>query len=97
MHTPAVSVHMLEPPRLEHAEGRNKDQDKALVRLLIGVGDRLGLFEELAARGSATTPQLASRTGLNEAYVTEWARAMAEAGRLDHDPATRQFAVPATV
>ncbi|MGH3784032.1 MAG: hypothetical protein ACRDRO_26305 [Pseudonocardiaceae bacterium] len=40
--------------------------------LMAAIGDRLGLFKDLAARGTVTSPELAARTGLQERYVREW-------------------------
>ena len=56
---------------------------------------RIGLFADLATRGAATLPELASRTGLDECYVGEWLRAMVGAGRLVNDAHTRMFALAA--
>ena len=36
------------------------------------IGDRLGLFKDLAERGPATSAELAERTGLHERYLREW-------------------------
>ena len=62
--------------------------------LLAGLGDRLGLFVELAPE-PATPAELAARTQLDERYVAEWCRAMTAAGFLDHDAATDRFTLPA--
>ena len=47
------------------------DLGAALSATLILVGDRLGLYKELA-KGPVTSPELAQRTGTNERYVREW-------------------------
>jgi 2-polyprenyl-3-methyl-5-hydroxy-6-metoxy-1,4-benzoquinol methylase len=52
---------------------------------LIVIGDRLGLFRELASDGPLTSTELASRTGLNERYVREWANAQAASGWIAYD------------
>jgi hypothetical protein len=62
---------------------------------MAGIGDRLGLFKELAANGAATSDELATRTRLQERYVREWLAGMAAAGYLDYDPATGRYALPA--
>ena len=72
-----------------------KQHDGTMVKLLVDMGDRLGLFADLATRGAATLPELASRTGLDECYVGEWLRAMVGAGRLVNDAHTRMFALAA--
>jgi 2-polyprenyl-3-methyl-5-hydroxy-6-metoxy-1,4-benzoquinol methylase len=50
-----------------------------LVSVLIHLGDRLGLFEALAGLGTTTAPALATATGLDERWVTEWLRGVAAA------------------
>ena len=62
---------------------------------MAGIGDRLGLFKELAANGAATSDELATWTRLQERYVREWLGGMAAAGYLDYDPATSRYALPA--
>lgn len=62
---------------------------------MAAIGDRLGLFNNLAARGTATSPELAVRTGLQERYVREWLAGMAAAGYLTYEPDTGRYALPA--
>lgn len=59
------------------------------------LGDKLGLFKDLAACGPQTSAELASCTGTDERYVREWASALACAGYLTHDAASNKFALPA--
>ncbi len=58
------------------------------------VGDRLGLFKDLARSGPSTSAELATRTGTHERYVREWLGAMANAGYLEYEPGTRRYALP---
>lgn len=44
--------------------------------ILARLGDRLGLFKNLAADGPATSSELATRTGIVERYAREWLAAM---------------------
>lgn len=53
---------------LGHAVG---DLGAAISATLMLVGDRLGLYKELA-KGPVTSAELALRTGSNERYVREW-------------------------
>jgi SAM-dependent methyltransferase len=62
--------------------------------VLAWIGDELGLWKDLHARGPATSGQLAERTRLAERPVREWAAAMTAAGYIDYDPATQAFALP---
>jgi SAM-dependent methyltransferase len=62
--------------------------------LLCALGDRLGLFKDLAANGPATSEELAARAGIIERYVREWLGGMASAGYLEYDPPSRRFTLP---
>jgi hypothetical protein len=62
--------------------------------VLASIGDRLGLFKDLAAAGPATSVELAARTGTNERYVREWLAAMFAAGYLEYDRHTHRYVLP---
>ena len=64
------------------------------VTTLSSIGDRLGLFKNLAEQGPATSEELAERAHINERYAREWLSAMASAGYLEYDPASRRFTIP---
>jgi 2-polyprenyl-3-methyl-5-hydroxy-6-metoxy-1,4-benzoquinol methylase len=51
---------------------------------LVVIGDRLGLYRELAEGGPLTSAELAERTGTSERYVREWANAQAASGWIDY-------------
>lgn len=57
--------------------------DGAVTSALIHLGDRLGLYRELA-RGPATSEELAGRAGLDERWVREWLHNQGAAGLLEH-------------
>ncbi|MET7271168.1 methyltransferase domain-containing protein [Streptomyces flaveolus] len=61
---------------------------------LCHVGDRLGLFKDLAANGPARSQELADRLDLNERYVREWLRGLTAAGYLE-EPESGRFHLPA--
>lgn len=63
--------------------------------LLAAIGERLGLWKDLAANGPATSAELASRAGINERYAREWLGGMAAAGYLQYDPGSGEFTMPA--
>jgi SAM-dependent methyltransferase len=65
------------------------------VTVLATIGDRLGLFSELAARGPATSAELAERAGIKERYAREWLSALAAAGYLEYDSSSGRFILPA--
>jgi 2-polyprenyl-3-methyl-5-hydroxy-6-metoxy-1,4-benzoquinol methylase len=60
---------------------------------LIVIGDRLGLYRELAAGGPLTSPELARATGNAERYVREWLNAQAASGYVDYDDASGRYAM----
>lgn len=62
--------------------------------VLASIGDRLGLFRNLAEQGPATSVELAARVDLNERYAREWLGGMASAGYLAYEPASGRFALP---
>jgi 2-polyprenyl-3-methyl-5-hydroxy-6-metoxy-1,4-benzoquinol methylase len=60
---------------------------------LIVIGDRLGLYRELAENGPLTSSELAQRTATAERYVREWANAQAASGWIEHDSATGRYSM----
>jgi 2-polyprenyl-3-methyl-5-hydroxy-6-metoxy-1,4-benzoquinol methylase len=60
---------------------------------MIEIGEATGLFTA-AARGPATSAQLAERAGLSERHVREWLGAMVVAGIFDYQPASAVYALP---
>lgn len=58
------------------------------------VGDRTGLYAELAERGPLTPAQLATATGTAERYVREWLAQQAAVGILSFDQTAGAFAIP---
>jgi 2-polyprenyl-3-methyl-5-hydroxy-6-metoxy-1,4-benzoquinol methylase len=69
------------------------DTSGMTVTVMASIGDRLGLFKELA-QSSANSVELATRTGLNERYVREWLSAMASAGYVEYNPVNGRFTLP---
>lgn len=68
--------------------------------LTVYLGVRLGLYEDLLARGPACSIELADRLGLDERYVREWLEQQAVAGLLEVNgpgraPGERQYVLPA--
>jgi 2-polyprenyl-3-methyl-5-hydroxy-6-metoxy-1,4-benzoquinol methylase len=71
------------------------DTTGLMTTTMASIGDRLGLFKDLAAHGPATSAALAQRTAVDERYVREWLSAMASAGYLTYEPASGFFTLPA--
>ena len=64
------------------------------------IGDRLGLYRDLAASGASTSAELAAGSGVHERYAREWLEQQAVTGILDVDdpglPAgERRYTLPA--
>jgi SAM-dependent methyltransferase len=60
------------------------DMGAAMTGALMIIGDKLGLYKELAT-GQLTSTELAQRTGTTERYVREWLAAQAAAGYVELD------------
>jgi SAM-dependent methyltransferase len=70
------------------------DLVSAMLISMCNLGDRLGLFDNLAKFGPATSAELAARSSLNERYLREWLSALSSAGYLVYDPSSARFAIP---
>ena len=87
---------VIDAARQEQFVGKVVEQISGTMTTLLGaVGDRLGLFKNLAEQGPATSAELASRTNLNQRYLREWLGGMATAGYLNYDGPTKRFNLPA--
>jgi SAM-dependent methyltransferase len=60
---------------------------------LVAIGDRLGLYRELAARGPQTAAELAEHTGTTERYVREWLAAQAASGWVEYDAGAERYSM----
>jgi SAM-dependent methyltransferase len=68
------------------------DLGAAMSAALMLVGDRLGLYRELA-KGALTPAELAQRTGTNERYVREWLGNQGAGGYVQFDPDSDQWSM----
>lgn len=71
------------------------DTSSAMITTLAGIGDRLGLWRDLADHGPATSAELAARAGIQERYAREWLSAMSAHGYLTYEPETGEYTLPA--
>ena len=55
------------------------------------IGDKLGLYKELATSGPCSSEELAERTGTTERYVREWLRGQAAGGYVTYEPVTECY------
>jgi SAM-dependent methyltransferase len=65
----------------------------SMLNYMIDIGHRTGLFTA-AARGPATSDELANRAGLTERYVREWLGAMTTGEIFEYEPSTRRYSLP---
>jgi SAM-dependent methyltransferase len=68
------------------------DLGAAMSATLILVGDRLGLYRELA-KGGITPEELAKRTGTDERYVREWLGNQGAGGYVQFDPSSGEWSL----
>jgi 2-polyprenyl-3-methyl-5-hydroxy-6-metoxy-1,4-benzoquinol methylase len=61
---------------------------------LVVMGDKLGLYRALAEAGTASSDELAARTGTAERYVREWLNAQAAGGYVEYDPESGRYTLP---
>jgi SAM-dependent methyltransferase len=83
----------------------NLEKLNALVGKLVGdlgialggasilLGDRLGLYKEMADGVTVTPSELAKKTGLHERYVREWLSGQAASGYIDYHPEKNAFSL----
>jgi hypothetical protein len=91
-----AEVGTIDTARQEEFVGKVVEQISGTMTTLLGaIGDRLGLFKNLAEQGPATPAELASRTKMNERYLREWLGGMATAGYLNYEGPTNRFSLPA--
>jgi 2-polyprenyl-3-methyl-5-hydroxy-6-metoxy-1,4-benzoquinol methylase len=61
---------------------------------LVRIGDSLGLYKALHAKGPMTVAELAAEAGVHQRYLREWLSHQAASNYLTYDPATQKFALP---
>lgn len=67
------------------------DVSGTMTTFMAVLGDRLGLFKDLAKNGPATSLELAERTGIQERYAREWLEGLAASGYLEHESSTGRY------
>jgi 2-polyprenyl-3-methyl-5-hydroxy-6-metoxy-1,4-benzoquinol methylase len=55
------------------------------------LGDKLGLYKAIAAKGPLSSNELAESTGTTERYVREWLAAQAASGYIEYDALINKF------
>jgi SAM-dependent methyltransferase len=89
---PAASDAAIDPQALQaFMQHAGMHATAAVNALLVGLGDRLGLWKTLADGRPTTAAQLAASTGLAQRYLEEWLAAQAANGYLAFDADTTTF------
>lgn len=86
---PAVDIHGAQILAMQIV----RDLTAAGMGTLTVVGDRLGLFDVLAAHDGLTVEDFAERAGIDARYAREWLSAMACHGYAGYDDATKRFSM----
>lgn len=93
--TQAVTAGEPDPARAEAFVGKVLgDVAGHMATRFATIGDRLGLWKDLAAHGPATPAGLAARTGIAERYAHEWLAGCLSAGYVTYDPVSDTYALP---
>ncbi len=61
---------------------------------MVRIGDALGLYKALHAKGAMTSEKLAATVGADERYIREWLSHQAASNYLSYDPVNRKFTLP---
>jgi 2-polyprenyl-3-methyl-5-hydroxy-6-metoxy-1,4-benzoquinol methylase len=61
---------------------------------LVHIGDALGLYKTMHARGPMTVAELAGAAGVDQRYLREWLSHQAASDYVAYDPATGKFSLP---
>jgi SAM-dependent methyltransferase len=69
------------------------DVGAAMNASLMLLGDKLGLYKALAAKGPLTAAELAKATGTTERYIREWLAAQAASGYVEYDSTSGKFSM----
>jgi SAM-dependent methyltransferase len=69
------------------------DIGTAMNASLMLIGDKLGLYKTLAAKGPMNSSELAKATGTSERYIREWLAAQAASGYVEYDKASGKFSM----
>jgi SAM-dependent methyltransferase len=84
----------MDPDRLNAFMGKMvSDFGAALNASLMLVGDKLGLYKALAAKGPMTSSELAKAAGASERYVREWLATQAASGYVEYEAASGKFSM----
>jgi hypothetical protein len=90
-----MEMRMLNEAKLNQLIGQMlSDLGGASSVAMVRIGDALGLYKALHAKGAMTAGELAAAVGANERYLREWLANQAASNYLSYDPARQKFALP---
>jgi len=91
---PKEAIMDVNPDKLNAFMGKMVgDIGTAMNASLMLIGDKLGLYKALAAKGPMSSSELAKATGTSERYVREWLAAQAASGYVEYDKASGKFSM----
>ncbi len=64
------------------------------LNLMISIGYRTGLLDEMSKLHPSTSHRIAEASNLNERYVREWLGAMVTGDIIDYDPENKTYSLP---
>jgi SAM-dependent methyltransferase len=83
---------MLDEAKLHQFIGQMlSDLGGAASVALVHIGDALGLYRALHAKGPMTIAELAAEAGVDQRYLREWLSHQAASNYVSYDPATEKF------
>jgi hypothetical protein len=90
-----MEVNMVDEGKLQQLIGQLlSDLGGASSVAMVRIGDALGFYRALHAKGAMTAGELAAAVGANERYLREWLSHQAASNYLSYDPITRKFGLP---
>jgi 2-polyprenyl-3-methyl-5-hydroxy-6-metoxy-1,4-benzoquinol methylase len=85
---------MVDPDKLNQLIGQMlADLGGASSVAMVRIGDALGLYKALHAKGAMTAVELGLAVGAHERYLREWLAHQAASNYLSYDPTTRKFSL----
>jgi 2-polyprenyl-3-methyl-5-hydroxy-6-metoxy-1,4-benzoquinol methylase len=86
---------MVDETKLNQLVGQMlSDLGGAMSIALVRMGDNLGLYKTLQAKGPMTADEFAAAAKVNPRYLREWASHQAASNYIAYDPKTEKFALP---
>lgn len=86
---------LFDPARAEAFQAHAADiLNDGAIAIMVSIGHRTGLFDQMAGQPPATSARIAARAGLAERYVREWLAAMVTGTVVEYDPSDATYWLP---